>query len=169
MKRVLRKGDSVSASTMVNATPAEVYDVVSDVRRIPEWSPECIHAEWVDRTTFRGTNRRRLGRWTTLARIVAADPGHEFAFAVQLGGGDFTRWSYRMESHPDGCRVTEEVRMCVDLPLLALAFERIALGVRDRRTDLQGNLDQSLRTLRTIVEAERAGHSTGGQARQHVQ
>lgn len=169
MKRVLQKGDSVSASTIVKATPAEVYDVVSDVRRIPGWSPECIRAEWIDRTTFRGTNRRRFGRWTTRARIVAADPGQEFAFAVQLGGGDFTRWSYRMEDHPGGCRVTEEVRMCVDLPLLALAFERIALGVRDRRTDLQGNLDQSLRTLRTIVEAERTRHSAGGPARQEMQ
>ena len=152
--QALKKGDVVSASTVIRATPAEVYDVVSNVSRIPEWSPECVRAVWIDETTFRGTNRRRFGRWTTQARVVAAEPAHEFAFAVQLGGGDFTRWSYQMEQHADGCRLTEEVRMCVDVPFHALMFERIALQVRDRRTDLQGNIDRSLRRLSAIIEAE---------------
>ena len=153
MKKVLRKGDAVSASTVVAADPGHVYDVVSDVRRIPEWSPECVRVEVVDEHNFRGFNRRRFGRWNTKARIVEAVRGSEFAFVVQFQGADFTRWSYRMIPHPSGCLLVEEVSMCVDLPLAALLYERLALRVTDRPADLRGNLDNSLRRLRTIIES----------------
>lgn len=161
MSRVLRKGDVVRGVTVVNASPDEVYDVVSDIRLIPEWSPECVHAEWVAPHVFRGKNRRRFGRWSTRANVVTADPGREFSFAVQLGGADFTTWSYRMESHPSGCLLSEEMQMRVDLPLSALLFERIALRVKDRRSDLQGNIDQSLRRIRELIESGQ--HRRGAQ------
>lgn len=161
MRGRLRRGDAVRGSTVVRASPEEVYEVVSDVRRIPEWSPECVRAEWVGPKEFRGWNRRRFGRWSTTARVLVDEPGREFSFAVRLGGADFTRWSYRMAPRADGCLLTEEVQMCVDLPLVALLFERIALRVKDRRTDLQGNIDQSLQHLRSVVEAQhRAVHGT---------
>ncbi|MFD4323614.1 SRPBCC family protein [Nocardioides sp. NPDC058538] len=158
MNKALKQGETVAASAVVRADPQRAYDVISDVRRIPEWSPECIRVERLDDVRFRGHNRRRSGRWTTTARIVAADPGREFGFVVGLVGRDFTRWTYRLEPHPDGCQVIEEIEMCMDLPFLALLFERVALRVKDRRTDLKGNLDSSLRRLRTIIEAE---HDTG--------
>ncbi|MGQ4618661.1 SRPBCC family protein [Nocardia sp. R7R-8] len=151
---VLRRGESIAATTVVRATPQAVYDVVSDIRRIPSWSPECVRCEWIDDTTFRGTNKRRFGRWTTTARVTAAEPGREFTFVVSALNADFTRWSYRMERHPEGCQLTEEFQMCIDLPFAALAFERVALGVRDRRQDLRGNIDHSLRRIRRLVEAE---------------
>ncbi|KAA0120589.1 SRPBCC family protein [Mycolicibacterium sp. P9-22] len=154
MSTVLQSGDVVRAATLIRATPEQVYAVVSDIRRIPEWSPECIRTEWIAADEFRGMNRRRFGRWSTHAKIVTARPGRLFEFAVQLRGSDFTRWSYGMETAAEGCRLIEEMRMCVDLPFAALAFERIALRVKDRRTDLQGNIDQSLQRLRQIIEAE---------------
>lgn len=45
------------------------------------------------------------------------------------------------------------VRMCVPLPLGAVAFERLFLFVGDRRGDLQKNLDVSVDRIRRIVEA----------------
>lgn len=152
MSTVLRKGDRVAGRTAVHASARHVYDIVSDIRRIPEWSPECIRAEWTGPHQFRGTNRRRFGRWSTTVRIIADDPGREFGFAVQMGGADFTTWIYRMVPTTHGCELSEEMTMCVDLPMVALLFERIALRVKDRRTDLQGNIDQSLRTIRRIAE-----------------
>jgi hypothetical protein len=152
----LLKGDRIQASTVVAAAPSAVYDVVSDIRRIPEWSPECVRAEWIGPGEFKGWNRRRFGRWSTTAKIVAMEPGRRFAFAVQLGRGDFTRWSYVLEPYPDGCLVTEEFLMCVDLPPLAAAYERLALRVKDRHADLHGNIDQSLRRLRAVIESQQA-------------
>ncbi|KUI34261.1 SRPBCC family protein [Mycobacterium sp. GA-2829] len=158
---MLQKNDVVRGKTFIRASANQVYDTVSDIRRIPEWSPECVRAEWVAADRFRGSNRRRLGRWSTEARIVTADPGRRFSFAVQMGGSDFTQWTYRMEPAAAGCLLIEEMRMCVDLPVLALLFERLALRVRDRRADLQGNIDQSLLRLRRIVESEHGGLLSG--------
>ena len=160
--RSLRRGDVVRAETTVAASPEQVYDVVSDIRRIPEWSPECIRAEWTAPGRFRGTNRRRFGRWSTHAYVVTADPGRGFAFTVLMGGADFTTWTYSVAPAPGGCLLTEEMRMCVDLPLAALLFERIALRVKDRRSDLQGNLDASVRRIRDIVHAGSSVDPPGG-------
>lgn len=151
---VLKRGDSIEAATDVEASPDAVYGVVSAVERIPEWSPECVRVERIDDDTFRGRNRRRLGRWSTTARIVTAEPGEEFTFEVQLLRRPFTRWSYRMEASPEGTVLTETFTMCRDLPLAALLFEWFALGVRDRRSDLQGNLSQSVRTIRRLAEQD---------------
>jgi hypothetical protein len=43
--------------------------------------------------------------------------------------------------------------MCVPLPFGALVFERLFLFVRDRRVDLQTNLETSVDRIRAIVEA----------------
>lgn len=163
MAGILRAGDVVRASTWVDATPREVYEVVADVTRYPEWSPECVEASWVDESTFRGRNQRRFAKWTTSARVVVREPGSEFAFVVESMGGDFTRWTYRIEPSGAGSLLTQSVEMCVDLPRGAIYFERLFLRVRDRAADLQGNLDSSIRQIRQIVEIGRT--STGRDAR----
>jgi len=150
---VLQKDETLSASTEVRASADEVYAVVSDVTRIPEWSPETTRVEWLAPDRFRAWNRRRLGRWRTTARVVDAEPGHRFSFVVQAMGGDWTRWTYLIEPDGGATRLTEAFHMCVPLPLGAVIFERFFLFVWDRRTDLQQNLQVSVDRIRMIVEA----------------
>jgi hypothetical protein len=152
---LLQEGETLTASTEVRATADQVYSVIADVTRIPEWSPETRRAEWLAPDRFRAWNRRRLGRWRTIANVVAAEPGHRFSFVVQAMGGDWTHWSYVIEPGATAgtTRLTEEFRMCVPLPLGAVVFERLFLFIWDRRTDLQRNLEVSLDRIRTIVES----------------
>ncbi|OMC19554.1 SRPBCC family protein [Mycobacterium colombiense] len=152
---LLQKDETLTASTDVRAAADQVYAVISDVTRIPEWSPETRRAEWLAPNRFRAWNRRRLGRWRTVANVVEAEPGHRFSFVVQAMGGDWTQWTYLIEpgSTAGTARLTEMVRMCVPLPFGAVAFERLFLFVRDRRGDLQKNLDVSVDRIRRIVEA----------------
>jgi uncharacterized protein YndB with AHSA1/START domain len=154
--RFLQKNEELSASTKIRASPDEVYALVSDLTRIPEWSPETIRVQWLTGTRFRAWNRRRLGRWHTDADVVAAEPGRRFSFVVQAMGGDWTQWTYLIESEPTtgATRLTEVVRMCVPLPFGAVVFEHLFLFVRDRRRDLQVNLDRSVDRIRAIVEAD---------------
>ncbi len=49
---LLQKDETLSASTEVRASADEIYAVVSDVTRIPEWSPETVRAEWVGAGSF---------------------------------------------------------------------------------------------------------------------
>jgi hypothetical protein len=152
---VLQKDEQLTASTDVRASADQVYAVVSDVTRIPEWSPETARAEWSAPDRFNAWNRRRLGRWRTTARVVEAEPGQRFSFIVQVMGRDWTQWTYRIEpgSVADAARLTEEFRMCVPMPFGVLAFERLFLFVWDRRKDLQNNLQVSVDRIRAIVEA----------------
>jgi hypothetical protein len=152
---LLQQDETLTASTEVRASAEQVYAVISDVTRIPEWSPETRRAEWLGPDRFRAWNPRRLGRWRTVANVVEAWPGHKFSFIVQAVGGDWTQWTYLVEpgADPGTTRLTETCRMCVPLPLGVVVFERLFLFVRDRRSDLQANIDLSVDRIRRIVEA----------------
>ncbi len=80
-----------SVTVHIEAPADRVWDLVSDVTRIGEFSPETFEAQWLDGASgpragarFRG-HVRRNGRgpvyWTTCT-VVASVPGREFAFAV---------------------------------------------------------------------------------------
>src|SRR6266508_909149 len=99
-----------SLSTHINAPAMHVWQLVSDVTRMEEWSPETRSAEWLDGAQgptvdarFKGRNKRR-GSWSTTCCVTAADPGREFAFTV---GRDETRWRYMCVDEGDGCELTE--------------------------------------------------------------
>ena len=152
---LLQKDETLVASIEVRASADQVYAVISDVTPIPEWSPETRRAEWLAPDRFRAWNSRRLGRWRTVANVVEAWPEHKFSFVVQALGGDWTQWTYLIEpgSTAGTTRLTETFRMCVPLPFAAVVFEYLFLFVRDRRSDLQANLDLSVNRIRNIVEA----------------
>ncbi|WAC93058.1 SRPBCC family protein [Mycobacterium sp. Aquia_213] len=152
---VLHKGETLSASVELRASAEEVYALIANVTRIPEWSPETRRAQWLGPDSFRAWNHRRLGRWRTDANVVDAVVGQRFSFVVQVLGGDWTQWTYLIEpgSAAGTTRLTEMFEMCVELPFSVLLFERLALLVWDRRTDLQRNLEISLDRIRTILEA----------------
>ncbi|MBU9764220.1 SRPBCC family protein [Mycobacterium sp. TNTM28] len=152
---LLRKDDTLTAWTEVRGTAEQVYAVVSDITRIPQWSPETIRARWVGDDRFEAWNRRRLGRWRTTAHVITAKPNREFSFVVQAFGGDWTHWRYLIEpgATESTTRLSESMRMCVALPMAAAIYEHLCLFVHDRRSDLQDNLEHSVERIRTLVEA----------------
>lgn len=156
MSLVLEENETLTASVVVNATPEAVYSVFADVTRIREWSPETVRTAWtVPGERFASWNRRRLALWKTPARVTSNVPGREFAFVVEIPGGkDWTEWTYRVEpgEQPGTSVLTEEFRMCMRLPFAARAYEFLFLFVRDRRTDLQANLQTCVERIRDIAE-----------------
>jgi hypothetical protein len=54
---LLQKDETLSASTEVHASAEQVYAAVSDVTRIPEWSPDTKRAEWLTPERRRGANK----------------------------------------------------------------------------------------------------------------
>jgi Polyketide cyclase / dehydrase and lipid transport len=155
----MKAGTHAHASTDVQASPAALYDLVSDVRRMGEWSPECRHCEWIGGDTgpavgarFKGTNRRGVARWSTKPRVVVADPGREFAFVTGHLGRDMTKWSYRFEPASDLTKVTESFAMLRDMPWYFRLADRLLMGVKDRKTDLETNMSETLRRLKAATE-----------------
>jgi uncharacterized protein YndB with AHSA1/START domain len=102
----------VAERITVGAQPADVYQAVSDLRRMTRWSPECFATLVLSRregmpVRFAGFNRRGPWVWFTTCRVVAARPGEEFTFDVSTFGMPVSRWSYRLAVVPGGTEVTE--------------------------------------------------------------
>ena len=155
----MKAGTSGESSIEVMMSPAMLYDVVSDVRRMGEWSPECRQCEWVGGATgpavgaqFKGTNRRGPARWSTTPRVVAAEPGREFAFVTSHRGHDATKWSYRFEPASGGTKVTESFEVLIDVPWYFTLSERLLMGVKDRKADLEANMAETLERLKAAAE-----------------
>ena len=157
----MKKGTRGEASLHVNMPPETVYALVSDVTRMGEWSPETVRCRWLDGATeptvgarFKGTNRRGLMRWSTKPRVVAAEPGREFAFVVNLMVFDreMTTWRYRFEPAADGgTDVTESFEMMDDLPWYISLSERL-MGVKDRKADLEAGMQRTLGRVKAAAE-----------------
>src|SRR5438046_5010837 len=110
----MKKGTTGQASIHMNASPEQVYALVTDVQRMGEWSPECRHCEWLDGATgpavgarFKGSNKNGLFCWSTKPSVVTADHGGEFSFVTSLGNTESTRWTSRLEADADDTKGTE--------------------------------------------------------------
>jgi hypothetical protein len=101
---------SYSESIIIARSPQALYDMISDITRMGEWSPVCQACWWDDGASaevgawFTGRNETPQRTWETRSQVVAAEPGREFAFAVF---GDRARWGYTFTPVGDGTRVTE--------------------------------------------------------------
>jgi hypothetical protein len=99
-----------SESVVVARPPEVVYDMVSDVTRMGEWSPVCKACWWDEGegprqgAWFTGRNELPERTWETRSRVVAADRGREFAFEVN---GSWVRWRYTFAAVDGGTLVTE--------------------------------------------------------------
>jgi uncharacterized protein YndB with AHSA1/START domain len=151
----MKKGTRREAAVHVDAPPEKVYDVVTDVRRMGEWSPETTSAEWVGGATgpavgarFKGRNKHGWARWSTTPEVVAADAGREFAFDV----GKVTRWTYRFEPDGSGTRLVESFEMLKDLPWIYGVTDRYVMRIPDRAADLERAMQQTVERIKHAVE-----------------
>lgn len=138
------------------APPEGVYALISDVTRMGEWSPECHRCEWVEGATgpvvgarFRGHNHIGPMRWSTTSKVVAAEPGREFAFTVVLGDREETRWRYQLEPSGVGTLVTESYEF-----LWAPLYIRLADVFMPRDRQLQRGMRETLARLKATAEAQ---------------
>jgi hypothetical protein len=156
----MRRGTRSEARQQVQASPEVVYDLVTDVTRMAEWSPECVGCEWINGADgpvpgarFRGRNKNRLARWSTQPRVVVANRPEEFTFvAGDLFRRDLTTWTYRMKAEGFGTDVTESFELLRNIPWYLRLWRRSLMGVKDRRSDLEVNMHQTLKRLKSVAE-----------------
>jgi uncharacterized protein YndB with AHSA1/START domain len=144
-----------SARIEVAAPPERVYDLIADVTRMGEWSPECRSCEWQGPagqvgSRFKGKNRSGPLRWTTTAEVLAADRPREFTFATMFRGSPATKWSYRLEDKDGGTVLTESFDALHTPAALAL-IER--LFVRNRQEQLEAGMADTIAKIKTAAEA----------------
>jgi hypothetical protein len=143
-----------SDSIAINATPERVYNLLIDLARIGEISPECAEASWLDGVQaphagahFTGTNRAPHGEWTTECRVLRAMPGVEWAFKSNVASETPTTWRYAFKPADDGCTV----KVTWDAPLLGVPGIEEKMPGRDAQ--LKENVATSLANLKRLAEA----------------
>ena len=146
------------ATATIAADPVKVYNLVSDLPRMGEWSPENTGGKWLGGATkaeigarFRGNNKRGVLRWSTTCEITEATPGKRFAFDVNYGPVSISHWDYMFEPDGDGCRVTET--WTERRPAWMKVASIPVMAVADRAKHNTRTMEATLAALKVAAEA----------------
>jgi len=102
----------------IDSAPEKVWDLVSDITRMGEYSPEVVEAEWLNGATGPAVGARYRGHvkrnenWPVLywteCEITECVPGKVFEFAVVMRDRPVNTWRYEFRETDDGgCDATE--------------------------------------------------------------
>lgn len=151
-------GESVSDSIEIAAPAHRVYDMVSNVTRMSEWSPEQVATKWVGRASgpevgarFKGSNRNGWHRWSTSCKVIDAQPGKRFAFRVSSHGLSVADWTYDFAPNDTGCTVTESTTD--RRGMLARYGGGLLTGVWNRPDRNLDGIRQTLAALKSAAES----------------
>lgn len=151
----LRYSDSVPVQRDAQA----LYDIVSDVTRMGQWSPVCKACWWDEGdgprvgAWFTGRNETPDRVWETRSQVIAAERGREFAFVV---GESWVRWGYTFAQADAGTMLSESWEF---LPAgIARFHERYGQDaeaqIAERATTARHGIPTTLAAIKRAVEAE---------------
>lgn len=140
----------------IDAAPAEVWALASDLPRIAEWSPQVVRTRTKDKpvklgTTMTNINRRGPLVWPTHAKVVRYEDGREIAFKIKE---NLTVWSFLVEPDGEGTRVTHR-REAGDgtSGLSDFLVRRILGGQKSFHAELRAGMRQTLSGIKARAEA----------------
>ena len=146
-----------SESIHIRRAPEDVYDMVSDVTRMGEWSPICTGCWWDEGAGptagawFTGRNEIPGRTWDTRSVVLTADRGREFTFAV---GGSLVRWAYTLAPVDGGTQLTESWEFLADG--IALFEERFgadaAAQITNRTEAARRSIPETLAAIKRRAE-----------------
>lgn len=147
-----------SVTLHMNASPGVVWELVTDVTRIGEFSPETLEGRWVGGATgpavgarFQG-HVKRNGRgpmyWTTCT-ITRCEAERDFAFTVEAPGMKAVNtWRYQLVPSGDGTDVTESFTLT---PSLFIRTYWTLFGGMRSKTNRRG-MTETLNRIKTVAE-----------------
>ena len=95
----------------IKASSDSIWKAVSDVTRVPEWSPECVKVEWENGpkenlvgSKFTGSNKRGWIRWRGYCEVVTAVPEKTFSYNVKplRWLRPMSRWTWNITEKLEG-------------------------------------------------------------------
>lgn len=122
---------TVEASTWIDADPARVWGLVSDIKLMPTLSNELQAVEWAEGADaprvgarFIGHNEHEaFGRWSTTSEIVACEEPREFAWAVGQPDDPAAMWRFRLTPRDGGTALSYWMQMGPGRSGLSVAIE----------------------------------------------
>ncbi|MGB6127103.1 MAG: SRPBCC family protein, partial [Gordonia sp. (in: high G+C Gram-positive bacteria)] len=99
----------IEDSVEIAATPEQVWSVISDLRRMGEWSPQCKKMFIFGGDVKLGTKTFNINRsgalvWPTRSKVVTFKPNEELAFKI---AENKTVWAFKITPTDAGVQLTE--------------------------------------------------------------
>jgi uncharacterized protein YndB with AHSA1/START domain len=147
---------TLEAAVEIEAPVTAVWALVSDLRRMPRWSPQCV------KSFVRGggpvglgsrmlnINRKGLLVWPTRSKVVRFEPEREIAFRVKE---NFTVWSYTLEPTATGTRLVERREAPHGISDVSVRLTNAAMGGVDAFTEeLRAGMRRTLERIKADAE-----------------
>ncbi|MBA2956395.1 SRPBCC family protein [Nocardioides sp. MAH-18] len=152
-------GRELRAEAEVAAPPAAVWSLLTDLSRMPEWSPELVRMVPLKRGGLRvgqwylGINRRKGVVWPTRNVVALLEPGRVLAWDTTSSGA---RWIWELApAGPEGAstRVVHRRPVPGRLTRSSRIFAPLALGGGAGHADeLEAGMAQTVARLRAAAE-----------------
>lgn len=145
----------LQAETTINAPVSKVWELISDLKNMPRWSPQCRLMK-----TFGplrpgaktiNLNRRKFLFWPTTSQITELVPEKKLAFRVNENG---TVWSYELEPTETGTRLVETRHAENGVKAVSnMAVNAVLGGVPSFERELVEGMNESLARIKAAAES----------------
>ncbi|MGV9860758.1 SRPBCC family protein [Gordonia sp. NPDC003425] len=151
----------IEESIDIDATPAQVWAVLSDLARMGEWSPQCKKMFVLGGPVKLGTrtvniNRRGALVWPTTSKVVRFAPNQEIGFRV---AENHTVWSYAITPNESGgVQVTERREVAGSTTKVSSTLVDLVFGGADSfEAELKVGMAETLGKVKKAAESATAG------------
>ncbi len=144
------------AEATIAAPTDTVWALITDVSRMPDWSPELVRMVPLKRGGMRrgqwyvGLNRRKGVVWPTRNVVAVLEPGRSLAWDTTSSGA---RWIWEISPSGEGTHVVHRRPVPSRLTLMSAVFARLFLGgVEDHADELEAGMARTVERLRVVAE-----------------
>ncbi|CAM5740627.1 SRPBCC family protein [Mycolicibacterium aubagnense] len=145
----------------IAAAPEAVWAMVSDVRRMAEWSPQVESTrlrhgadEVVQGVEFTNLNSNGTFQWTTHGTVVRLDSDREIAFRITE---NWAIWSLRLEPTPGGTKLIQRRESPDGSPDGTVKVIDAYLGGQAAFTEsMRDGMRHTLQAIKTTAEQQSA-------------
>ena len=149
--------NDLHAETVIDAAPERVWAVVSDLKRMSEWSPQTrkmiIRGGPIrEGSTTININQAGWRVWPTTAKVTTFEPGRKLAWKVRE---NHTVWSYELQPLDDGSRTRVIERREAPGGTTQLSqnlIDRFFGGEQKFETQLVSDMNDTLAKIKRTVE-----------------
>ena len=145
----------LQAQIDIDAPVAKVWALVSDLSRMPQWSPQCRLMKSLgplrQGTRTINLNRRNNMFWPTTCVVTEVIPEQKVAFRVNQNG---TIWSYELEPTDAGTRLVETRHAENGVTAFAnMSVNAMLGGVPNFERELVDGMNASLSRIKAAAES----------------
>jgi len=162
-----RYGDkpTVEVRIWIDAPPARVWALVSDIELMPAMSSELQSVEWLDGATgpaagarFIGRSRHEaMGEWEVTSHVVEFEPEQVFGWAVADPADPSASWRFRLEPKDGGTELSEWMQLGPGRSGLSFAIDRMPDKEQKivfvRMREFERNITATLERIKALAEA----------------